>query len=144
MGVGNILLKDDGLGSLVVKELEKEYLDPQVTFLDGGTLGLDLLAYIEDYKYLLIIDALDVGQKPGTILYYEGKVLDGFSQHVSIHELGVKELLDALNLLGLDLEITIMGIQVAEVSWGLELSEEVQNSVSLFKENIINKLKEYK
>jgi len=139
-----VLLKDDGLGPLVVRQLEQEYQDEAVTFLDGGTLGLDLLAYVDGYKHLLIIDALDVGKEPGSILFWEGKILEGFSGQVSIHEVGVKELLNALNLLGLDLEITVMGIQVAEVSWGLELTEKVQKSLPVFKEAIIKRLNKIK
>lgn len=140
LGVGNVLLKDDGLGPLVVRELEKEYQDEAVTFLDGGTLGLDLLAYVDGYKHLLIIDAFDIGKEPGSIFYWEGNILEGFNEKVSTHEVGVKELLNALHLLGSDLAITLMGIQVEEVSWGLELSEKVQNSVPIFKEAVIKRL----
>jgi len=144
LGVGNVLLKDDGLGPLIVRQLEKEYQDEAVTFLDGGTLGLDLLAYVEGYKHLVIIDALDAGKEPGSILYWEGKTLAGLSEQVSIHEVGVKELLHALNLLGLDLEISVLGIQVQDVSWGLELSEKVQNSIPLLKEAIIKRINQIK
>lgn len=140
LGVGNVLLKDDGLGPKVVRQLQDEYQDGRVEFLDGGTLGLDLLAYLEGFQHLIIIDALDVGKEPGTILYWEGKSLEGFTQQVSIHEVGVKELLNALILLGLDIKITVMGIQIADVSWGMELSEKVQNSVQFLKEEIIKRL----
>ena len=54
--------------------------------------------------------------------------------------MGVKELLNALILLGLDIKITVMGIQIADVSWGMELSEKVQNSVQFLKEEIIKRL----
>ena len=141
--VGNILLKDDGLGPFVVKELEESYQNSDVTFLDGGTLGLDLLAYIEGHSCLLIIDALDVGKEPGSIFSWEGKILDGFSQQVSIHDVGVKELLLALNLLDIDIEIVVMGIQKEDISWGMGLSESVQKSIPLLKEAVINRLNEY-
>lgn len=133
-------MKDDGLGPVVVGQLQQEYPDERVQYLDGGTLGLDLLAYVDDFKHLLIIDALDIGKEPGSIYYWEGKTLDGFTRQVSVHEVGVKELLNALALLDIDLEVTVMGIQVAEVSWGLELSEKVQSSVPLLKEKIIKRI----
>lgn len=143
LGVGNILLKDDGLGPFVVKELEESYKSSDVTFLDGGTLGLDLLAYIEGHSCLLVIDALDVGKEPGSIFCWEGKILDGFSPQVSIHDVGVKELLLALHLLDIEIEIVVMGIQMEDISWGMELSESVQKSIPLLKEAVTKRLNQY-
>ncbi|MBZ4688302.1 MAG: hydrogenase maturation protease [Clostridia bacterium] len=143
LGVGNILLKDDGLGPLVVRQLQEFYKSPDVTFLDGGTLGLDLLAYLEGYSCLLVIDALDIGQEPGSIFCWQGKTLQGLSQQVSFHQVGLKELFHAARLLELDLEIVVMGIQAEDLSWGLELSETVQNAVPLLEEAVINRIRQY-
>ncbi|MFZ5943099.1 MAG: HyaD/HybD family hydrogenase maturation endopeptidase [Bacillota bacterium] len=140
LGIGNVLLTDDGLGPLVIRELEQNYQNPQVSFLDGGTLGLDLLAYVEGYSSLLVIDALDVGEEPGTVFFWEGRTLDGISPQMSFHQVGVRELLHAVKLLDIDLQVALMGIQVADVSWGMELSPQVKQGVPLLKEKVIKYL----
>lgn len=143
LGVGNVLLKDDGLGPLVVRELQESYQNPDVSFLDGGTLGLDLLAYLEGYSCLLVIDALDIGQEPGSIFCWQGKTLQGLSRQVSFHQVGLKELFHAARLLDLDLDIVVVGIQVEDLSWGMELSDAVQNAIPLLKETVINRISQY-
>lgn len=124
----------------MVRELEQDYYHPNVTFLDGGTLGLDLLAYLEDYHYLLIIDAFDIGDQPGKVLSWQGNTAKVFSDQMSFHQVGLKELLQAVRLLGWDLEIAVMGIQVEELSWGLELSARVQKAVPHLKEVVIQQI----
>lgn len=143
LGIGNILLKDDGLGPIVVQELQESFSHPDITFLDGGTLGLDLLAYLEGYDYLIIIDALDMGQKAGSIFYWQGKNLKGLNRQISSHQVGIKELLHAANLIGINLEVLIMGMQIGDISWGIGLSPEVQESVPLLKETVVNRLQEF-
>lgn len=140
LGVGNVLLKDDGLGPLVVNNLLEEFQHPAVTFLDGGTLGLDLLAYLDGYKHLIIIDALQLDAKGGEIFYWEGQTLSMFNQQVSIHEVGVEELLQAIGLLEIDLNICIMGVQVEDISWGMELSPPVRKAVPSLKAMVLDKI----
>ncbi|MFZ7103063.1 MAG: hydrogenase maturation protease [Peptococcaceae bacterium] len=144
LGVGNVLLKDDGLGPLAVNSLAEKLQDPRVTFLDGGTLGLDLLAYLDGYDYLIIVDAVNLGAEPGQIFCWEGQTLTGIAaEQVSLHEMGVQELLQAARLLGLDLAVTIIGIQAAELSWGMELSNPVQKSVPLLQGAVLNKIHDF-
>jgi len=140
LGVGNVLLQDDGIGPLVVKELEKTYFNPHVTFLDGGTLGIELIGYLEGYDSLIIIDAFDLGEKPGTIFCWESPSFSEVPAQVSFHQVGVQELLNTIKLLGLNLEIIILGIQVKNLTWGLELSKEVQEAVSKLKEIVVEKI----
>ncbi|MFN2165272.1 MAG: hydrogenase maturation protease, partial [Anaerolineae bacterium] len=68
LGAGNLLLSDDGAGVHVIRRLmEAVELPEQVQVLDGGTMGLDLLHYLEGIRYLLIIDAMETGGPPGTL-----------------------------------------------------------------------------
>ncbi len=143
LGIGNILMQDDGLGPMVVRELGESYPHSQVEYLDGGTLGLDLLAYLEGYHTVLIVDALDLGKNPGEIFYWEGQTLSGLTQQVSFHQVGVKELLQAMSLLDLNIKIAVIGLQIAEISWGISLSEPVQGALPKFKNAIIDKVNSY-
>lgn len=140
LGVGNILLKDDGVGPLVVQQLARDYNNPHVTFLDGGTLGLDLLGYLEGYDHLLIIDALDLAKEPGQIFCWEGKMLSGLTDNVSFHQVGVKELLHAINFMDLQLHLSVMGVQIADISWGMQLSDEVEEAIPNLKNAVINQI----
>ena len=73
LGVGNLLLSDEGVGLRVLERLAATYDLPEgVQTLDGGTLGLDLLYYLEGVENLLIIDAVEMGKAPGTLLRLEG------------------------------------------------------------------------
>lgn len=143
LGIGNILLKDDGVGPLIIRQLEKNCEIPNVTFLDGGTQGLDLLAYLDGYSCVLVIDALDIGQKPGSIFCWEGKTLDGLPTDISFHQMGLNELISAARLLEMDMDFIILGVQAQDLSFGMELSEPVKKAVPLLKEAVIKKIGEY-
>jgi len=74
MGVGSILMTDEGIGIRAVEELLKRYRFPEnVEVLDGGTSGIELLSYISGRDYLIIIDAIKSGNPPGTVLRVEGE-----------------------------------------------------------------------
>ncbi len=69
LGLGNILLEDEGVGVRVIERLQVDYIYPDdVLVLDGGTLGLDLLAYIEDHSRIVIVDVVEAGKEPGTLI----------------------------------------------------------------------------
>jgi hydrogenase maturation protease len=69
LGIGNLLLQDEGVGVHVVEQFQQHYSVPEnVRVVDGGTKGLELLAYLEDAQRMLIVDAIDSGQPPGSIL----------------------------------------------------------------------------
>lgn len=78
LGVGNVLLGDEGIGVHTVKKLEAEYsFPPNVSLLDGGTLGISLLEYIEDCDYLIVIDAVRGGHPAGSVYRLEDEGLRG-------------------------------------------------------------------
>ena len=68
LGLGNILLEDEGVGVRVIERLKVDYIPRRCAVLDGGTLGLDLLAYIEDHSRIVIVDAVEAGKEPGTLI----------------------------------------------------------------------------
>ena len=137
LGLGNILLKDEGLGVHIAQKLQELALSGNVEVIDGGTAGMDILLLQEDSYKLVVVDAVRAGKKPGTIykarLKAEEKdrLREVFSQQkwskISLHQVG---LLDALSVAEkmnrAPDEIVIIGVEPGKVGWGLELTEPVE------------------
>jgi len=125
MGVGNILLQDEGVGVHVVHRLEERYRFPEhVQVLDGATAGLELLPCLEGIDRLLVIDVVDAGKPPGTLIRLEGDEVPAFfSMKISPHQLGISDLLAVADLTGArPAETVAIGVQPASMGTGLELS----------------------
>lgn len=127
LGLGNILHSDDGVGPQAIGRLRQ---DPRVlsdvSLIEGGTLGLELLTYIWDCSYLIVLDAVDVGQPPGTLVRMSGQELKALPGKGSAHQLGVADLLVALRFLAdRTPEVVLLGVQPASTEWGTELSPAV-------------------
>ena len=128
LGLGNILLRDEGLGVRALERLQTVYrLPPRVRALDGGTLGLDLLPYLAGASRLLILDALQVGAEPGSLARLADEAVPAaLALKLSIHQVGLSELLAAARFQGtLPDKVTLLGIEPASIEWGLELSPPV-------------------
>jgi len=128
LGLGNLLMSDDGLGSRVITELEKRFAPREaVHLLDGGTLGLDLLPRLEGIDKLLIIDALEMGAEPGAVFRLEGEAVPrAFANKLSVHQMGLQDLLAVAELLGqLPGELVVIGAQAALIEMVMELSPPV-------------------
>lgn len=132
LGVGNILMQDEGFGVRVVEELTRRYTFPDnVQVLDGGTLGMELLRFIKGADRLLIIDAVNGGGLPGEFYQYANEEVRSYFKHkVSMHELGIQDVLAALDLIEQPVkDVVVIGVQPAVIDVGLELSEAVQRGV---------------
>lgn len=132
LGIGNILLTDEGFGVRVVEALLARYRFPAgVQLLDGGTLGMDLLRFLTGTRRLIIVDAIAGGGPPGTFYRFAGdEVRAYFSEKVSLHELGIKDVLAVLNATGKAVdEVVILGVQPASLDIGLELSPPIAATV---------------
>ena len=146
LGLGNVLLGDVGVGVRVVERLQKLYEFPQeVQVLDGGTLALDLLPYVEDADRLLVIDALEMTAKPGTVAHLEGDEVSAFlSVKISPHQMGLADLLAAARLRGLyPEELVLWGVQPGELKVGLELSLPVAAQVEVLIEKALVELSQW-
>lgn len=148
LGLGNILMNDDAAGVLVAQNLSKKYPDTeQIRIMDGGTLGLDLLGYIEWADKLIVVDAVDIGHPAGTVVRIEGEDIDPvFENKLSPHQMGLKDLLGTAMLTGgLPAEIVLFGIQTESIQMEQELSKEVAaNMEKLEKETEKELLKEFR
>ena len=129
LGVGNLLMGDEGIGVHAVRELWKRTLPAHVDVVDGSTAGLEILQLMEGYVRVVIIDAVDAGLEPGTILRFRPK--DVTPQDVdlplSLHQEKVLRVLELADYLGRDLApVVIYGMQPEAMGWSTELSPAVQ------------------
>jgi len=146
LGLGNILLSDEGVGVHIVRLLQERYEFPQeVDLMDGGTLGLDLLPYVEDAQRLLIVDAVQMDAPAGTVARLEGdEVMAIFRTPISLHQMGVNDLLAAARLLDRYPEqVVLWGIQPAVLDVGLELSPPVAAQVETLAQNVLAELQQW-
>ena len=102
LGLGNTLLSDDGLGVRAIERLHELYEIPVgARALDGGTLGLSLLTYFEHADRAILVDAIQTDNPPGSLVRLEGEdVAPAARERLSVHQVGVADLLDGLHLLG--------------------------------------------
>jgi len=130
LGIGNILLKDEGVGIHVVKQLEQEGLIG-ADLVDGGTGGFNLLGLIQSYKHVIIIDASFDQYPTGHIQILHPKYSKDFPNYLSAHEIGLKDLMDAAFLLGNVPDIYLVTISVKNFQEiGMELTSEVEQAVA--------------
>ncbi|HBV88946.1 HyaD/HybD family hydrogenase maturation endopeptidase [Desulfosporosinus sp.] len=127
MGVGNILLSDEGLGVRFLDELTKLELPENVEVLEGGTAGLELVHLIQDVDFLIIVDALNANAEPGALFRFQPGDLQVIPEQyeVSFHQIGIVEVLAMANVLGQAPHTLIFGIQPKSLEWGLEVSPEI-------------------
>jgi hydrogenase maturation protease len=148
LGVGNLLLSDEGVGLRVLERLAATYDLPEgVQTLDGGTLGLDLLYYLEGadgrpVENLLIIDAVEMGKEPGTLLRLEGDEVPAFlSVKVSPHQIGIPDMLFAAKLKNLyPRNVVLWGVQPGVLDAGLDLSPPVAACVDVLVSKAVEEL----
>jgi hydrogenase maturation protease len=146
IGLGNILLRDEGVGVHAVEALRKNFDFPEyVRLLDGGTLGLDLLPFIEGMERILFIDAVDLKKEPGTIAIIEDEDLPSFlAPKLSLHHVGLSDLLFASSFMGIrPSKIALVGIQPEKIEVGLTLSATVTENFEKFLKTILEKLREW-
>lgn len=146
MGLGNILLQDEGVGVRTLEQLIARYrLPEQVHAIDGGTKGLDLLPYLEGVTDLLIIDAVQDSQPPCALVRLEGGAIpSALLFKASMHQVGLHELLAVSNLRGmLPPHIVVWGMQPASLDWGDELTPPVAAQVEALLEAVVQELREW-
>jgi hydrogenase maturation protease len=143
VGIGNLIRTDDGFGVHAIERLRRDPRAPVgVTFLDGGTHGIELLAYISDCTHLLLLDAIDAGKLPGTFTRMENHELRGWPCAASVHQIGLADLLATLPLVSTaPREIVLLGVQPASTDWGTCLSPKVEAALPKFLDAALEQLR---
>lgn len=140
LGLGNVLLTDDGVGPAAITLLRDRHRAPGgVLVLDGGTLGLSLLGYVEDAETLVLVDAVMADAAPGTLVRLEGRdVGPAVATRLSPHQVGVADLLDGADWHGRrPPRLILLGIVPASIELGLGLSPAVAGAVPELVELVI-------
>ena len=128
-GIGNTLMQDDGIGVWAVRALARDYVLPaRVRLLEGGVLGLQLVQEMCSAEQLLVIDAIHGEGAPGTLYRLDGdSLLKDRRTYMSLHEVGLAEVLSVGEFLGLRPGVRVLGVQPLEVaSFGQELTPALQ------------------
>ncbi len=132
LGIGNIILTDEGVGVRAVEALEKSYQLPEsVMAIDGGTSGMELLDDLSGLDLLVVLDTIVAGKEPGTVISLTGdQVQVFFRKKMSPHQIGLCDVLASLELLGtLPKEVMVFGVQPLSLELGMDLSPVVAERV---------------
>lgn len=143
VGIGNVLLGDDGAGVWLARALIDRYrFDGDVEVLDGGTLGLGLVSYLCDTGRLLVIDAYKSDEPPGTIVVlHDADVPAVLRGALSAHEASLCDLLAAMTLLDVTpASVTVVGIVPAVLAPGVELSGAVRAALPSAEREVLREL----
>ncbi len=139
LGVGNVLLSDEGIGVHVARRLQSMQLSPQVEVIDGGTGGYELIGFFSGRKKVIIVDCLKAEEPPGTIISASPDQLEIRWEAVSsVHEFGLSELLHHAKLLPSPPEILIVGIvPQAHTNASTSLSDDLEPMVDLIASKVL-------
>jgi hydrogenase maturation protease len=143
LGLGNILLRDEGVGVRVIEELQRCYdFSPAVKLIDGGTAGFGLVTEIEGCKKLLVVDAVKAGNEPGTVYkFWRGDITVQIPQTLSVHDIGFFEALEHWKILGIEPEVVFFGIEPEDMnSWGFDLTQCIQDKMPKLVALVIDQL----
>jgi len=132
LGMGNLLLEDEGLGIRALESLQQQYEIPGgVELLDGGTTGMGLLDDMSRREHVLVLDACQTGDPPGTLVRLAGdEVPVYFGMRISPHQMGLSDVLATLELSGEQpAEVTVLGLVPQSLEMRLELSRLIKQKL---------------
>lgn len=143
LGLGNLLLADEGLGVTAVETLRDRYLLPaDVDVVDGGTAGMDLIDIIAGHDAAIIVDAVRTGDGPGTVVVVDGDEVPAvFRQGMSPHQIGLPDVLAAMALLDLKTpRLVVVGTEPVEIRPMIGLSPGVAATMPALLETVVDQL----
>ncbi|KAF0243209.1 MAG: hydrogenase maturation protease [Sediminibacterium sp.] len=141
LGIGNYLMGDEGIGVHIANQLESRVLPDGVDILDGGTGGFHLLEYFEQYSHIILIDATLDRNPVGTIRLIKPKFATDFPPAMSTHDIGLKDLVSALQLLNKMPHIDLFVVSIESIQQqGIELTPEIEAIVPTVIERIFTLL----
>ena len=146
LGIGNIILRDEGFGVRVAEYLDKHYEFPEsVQIVDGGTLGIELTQYVTGTEKLLVIDSINGGAEPGTTFrFHNDDVMEHFQDKLSAHEVGIQDVLGLLTVTGHKIpDVVVIGAQPYDVEAGVELSDGMMELLPQMVEQALAELKNW-
>jgi hydrogenase maturation protease len=144
LGVGNLLLRDEGLGIHAVRALEASFdVSPDVQVMDGGTAGVGLLGAILECAHLIVADVARMQSPSGTIARLQGEALSVcFAEKQSAHDWGLCEILLQAKLLGHEPSVVVVAIEPADMeTWAMELSPELAARLPAVVDGLVDEIR---
>jgi hydrogenase maturation protease len=141
LGLGNVLLGDDGVGSAAIARLLDDYQAPaDVRVLDGGTLGLSLLPYLQDSDTVILLDAIRTDAPPGSLVRLDGDgVPPAVATRLSPHQIGVSDLLDGARWIDrYPSQLVLLGLVPETIELAVGLSAAVARGLPVLVEEVVN------
>ena len=130
LGIGNYLMGDEGVGVQLIQEMTRRDLPENIDILDGGTGGFLLLGYFEAYGRIIFVDATMDGKEEGTISLIKPKFAADFPSALSVHDVGLKDMIESVYLMDSKPEIYLFTISIKEMKpMTLELSPNVKKAI---------------
>jgi hydrogenase maturation protease len=146
LGLGNLLRRDEGLGIRALERLQERYrLPPEVQVIDGGTLGLELLSYIEGASHVLVLDAALTDSPAGTFIRLADSEMPAFfGIRTSPHEFALADLLAVMKLRGTEPgSLVVLGMQPETIELGWDLSQAVTDKLDAFVDMAVVELQQW-
>lgn len=146
LGLGNILLMDEGVGVRAMEAFDAQWTVPEhVSVIDGGTCGMDMLDIIASHDHLIAIDAVKTGADPATLVVLRGDEVPAyFKGKLSPHQLGLSDLLASLKLQEEGPQtVTVIGCVPLALGTGLMLSSEIEAKIPEMVELIVTELRRH-
>ncbi len=146
LGLGNIILGDEGVGIHIINRLKKKLLPDCINIIDGGTMGLSLIDTISGYQEALVVDAV-IGKNLPDIRFFSLKeiIFKNGENNFSLHSVGFDSVLKLMDTLGLKVpEITVLGIRIDKITPGIGLSDQCRSLASMAESKVMDKIEEYR
>ena len=130
LGIGNLLMGDEGVGVHAIQVLQKEPMPAGVELVDGGTGGFHLLSYLSEYPTVILIDAIMDGRDSGTVAIAKPQFLSDYPRSLGAHDIGLRDLIESAALLGPLPVMHLITVSIAEIRSGTtELTPAVQQAL---------------
>lgn len=130
LGIGNILMGDEGVGVHTIKALQDKSLPENVDLLDGGTGGFHLMSYFQQYENIIMIDATMDNKSAGAVNVIQPKFASDFPKSLSAHDIGLKDMIESITIIDKLPKIFLITVTIAELrSMHMELSLPIKNSI---------------
>jgi hydrogenase maturation protease len=130
LGIGNLLMGDEGVGVHAIEHLKNLHWPPHVSLIDGGTGGFHLLGYFQEYDPLIIIDACSDSHQPGAVHVLNPRFGAGLPLLVSMHDVGLRDLIDSAAFSGSSPKVHLIAVSIGAMSdMSVDLSAAVKNAL---------------
>ena len=142
LGLGNILLGDEGVGVRVIEQLLSRPLPDEIEVIDGGTAGYELINFFEGKERVIIVDAVKTNDTPGSVYKMDlSAVQEDETVQLSLHQIGLKNVFKMASMMDLNPEVTLIGIVPKDYQdYNIGLSDEVEKAIPLAIETVLKEI----